>query len=265
MSRERVPILVRIGRVARLVAHLVYGLYLLYRRFPRLDARGRTDTISRWSRDLLGIMGMRVRAVDAPRAWPARCMLVSNHVSWIDVFAILAVAPCVFVAKSEIRGWPLVGRLVTLVGTLYIERGKHRQAQRISRDIAAALERGQMIGLCPEGTTTDGDRLLKFHTALFQPPIDAAAMLQPTAIRYLDTEGERTTAASYVDTHTLVGSVWRIAGEPFLTAELRFGPPIPAIGHDRRSLAARSRREIAGLLGLTPDHTEPEIRIGHPA
>lgn len=253
-----VPIFARLARVARLVLHLFRGLFILYTSFPKFTARQRTQAIRRWSRQLLATLNIRVACVEEPAEWPARCMLVTNHVSWLDVFAILAVAPCVFVAKSEIRRWPLVGRLVTLVGTHYIERGKGRHAHKIGRDIADAIESGTMIGLCPEGTTTDGDRLLKFHTALFQPAIDARAALQPAAIRYVDAHGQRTKAASYVDAHTLVGSVWRIAGEPRMTVELRFGAPLPAEGYNRRDLARDAREAIAALAGITIERSQPD-------
>ena len=203
-STRTVPIHLRLVRIVRLVVHIFRGLYLFHTRFPKYTKRQKVETVRRWARQLLGILHVRATCVDEPDEWPTRCMLITNHVSWMDVFAILSVVPCVFVAKSEIRGWPVVGRLVTLAGTLYIERGKHRHVQRINHEVARALVDGRVVGLCPEGTTTDGDRLLKFHTALFQPAIDAKAMLQPAAIRYLDAHGERTKAASYVGSHSLV-------------------------------------------------------------
>lgn len=185
-------------------------------------------------------------------------MLIANHISWLDIFAILSVAPCVFVAKSEIRAWPLIGRLVTMVGTLYIERGRKSHARRTNESIVAALRAGTIIAFCPEGTTTDGARLLHFHRALFQPAIDAEATLQPVALRYLDAQGTFTRAAAYVDDMSLVASIWSIASEPRMSVELRFTDAVVATGADRRALAEQTHTLVSVALGLHTLDKAPE-------
>lgn len=244
----KTSIATRVSRLARLMFHLYRGLYILLRHFPHQTERRHGKEIRRWSRQLLAILGMRARTINMPLAWPARCMLISNHISWVDVFAILSVRHCVFVAKSEIRDWPFIGRLVAEVGTLFIERAKRSDARRANARIAAALNDGRIIAVCPEGTTNATHQLLRFHTALFQPAIEARATLQPVGLRYFDAAGHPSSAAAYIGDQTLLGSIWAIAGEPRMMIELRFGPTVDATGGDRRGLAEKTRTIVGALL-----------------
>lgn len=264
MARASTPIPGRIARVVRLASLLFTGLYTIAARFPRLDERARDRTIGRWSRDLLRALKVRVHRVNEPEHWPAGAMIIMNHVSWLDIFAILSVVPCVFVAKSEIRGWPLVGRLVAGVGTLFIERGKKSHARHMNERIVEALHRGRIIAVCPEGGTSPGDRLRPFHAALFQPAINAQTTIQPVALRYLDAHGAPTQAAAYVEGVSLLGSIWRIATQPRMTVEVRFAAPIAATGGmHRRELVHATERLIAAELGVPPPHKEP-AKAAHP-
>jgi 1-acyl-sn-glycerol-3-phosphate acyltransferase len=239
------------------VAHVVRGLWLVRTRYAGL-APARQDAVLRgWSRDLLAILQVDVRCHNAPETLPERCLLVSNHVSWLDIFAVYAVTPGIFVAKSEIRDWPVVGRLVRRVGTLFIERGSRRHARRTNERIVAALESGRLVAVCPEGTTTDGRSLRHFHAALLQPAIDAAALVLPVALRFVDDDGVQTDAPIYVGDMSLAESVWRIASMPSMTVELRFAPYLNADGHHRRELTQRVHHVIARELGLEAGPASP--------
>jgi 1-acyl-sn-glycerol-3-phosphate acyltransferase len=261
MLRRATPVPVRIARILRLVAHVARGIWIVRTRYARLSPAGQDDELRRWSRALLAILKVEVRCHNAPQTLPERCLLVSNHVSWLDIFAIYAVLPGLFVAKSEIRDWPVVGGLVRRVGTLFIERGSRRHARRTNERVVAALERGRLVAVCPEGTTTDGRSLRHFHAALLQPAIDARALVLPVALRFLDGDGAQTDAPIYVDDMSLAQSVWRIAATPGMTVELRFGPCVNAEAAHRRELAQRLHGIIAHDLGLPSVHT----RSGTPA
>jgi 1-acyl-sn-glycerol-3-phosphate acyltransferase len=255
MPRRATSISVRLARILRLVAHVARGLWIVRTRYARLSPAAQDAELRRWSRTLLAILKVEVRCHNAPQSLPERCLLVSNHVSWLDIFALYAVTPGLFVAKSEIRDWPVVGALVRRVGTLFIERGSRRQARRTSERVVAALERGRLVAVCPEGTTTDGRALKHFHAALLQPAIDARALVLPVALRFLDPEGAQTDAPIYVDDMSLVQSIWRIAATPAMTVELRFAPYVATEGTHRRELAQRLHGIIAHALGLAPAHT----------
>src|SRR5260221_13208296 len=157
-----------------------------------------------------------------------------------------------FCAKSEIRSWPMVGWLSSLVGTLYIVRGKRSEVRRARQTIAAEIERGTLIAVFPEGITTFGRTLERFHSALFQPAIDAGATLQPVALRYLDAAGRHTDAAGYVGDTSLLETIWTIVSTRHMVVEFNLLAPISVQSQTRRSLAERAEAAIAGALGVPP-------------
>jgi 1-acyl-sn-glycerol-3-phosphate acyltransferase len=253
------PVPLRLLRLARLVLHLLRGLAIAWLRYPGLSEAKQLAQKRRWSQTLLSILAVSVRETDPSRRLPERCMLVLNHISWLDIFVIDARFPATFIAKSEIRGWPVVGWLCTLVGTLYIERGKRSAARHARRMVTRELERGTLIAVFPEGTTTYGRSLERFHAALFQPALDAAATLQPVALRYLDGRGQHTDAAGYVGDTSFLESVWTIVSTRRIVVELNLLEPISAHAQTRRSLADRTETAIAAALGV-PAPGEPQRR-----
>jgi len=259
MAANRTPMLSRLARLAMLIVHLARGLAIAWLRYPKLTDAERHAEKRYWSRKLLSILSVSVREHNVPKRLPERCMLALNHISWIDIFVIDARFPATFIAKSEVRGWPFVGWLSTRVGTLYIERGKRSAARHARETVARELERGSLIAVCPEGTTTFGRTLERFHAALFQPAVDAAATIQPVALRYLDSAGRHTDAAGYVGETSLLESIWTIVSTRHIVAELRFVAPIPFHGHTRRSLAEKSEAAIAAALGVPA----PRARHSH--
>jgi 1-acyl-sn-glycerol-3-phosphate acyltransferase len=258
MTHRPTPLAVRCARIASLVAHIARGLWIVRTRFAALPPQQQDEALRRWARELLAILRVEVRCHNAPETLPERCLLVSNHVSWLDIFAVYAVTPGLFVAKSEIRDWPVVGGLVRRVGTLFIERGSRRHARRTNERVVAALEAGRLVAVCPEGTTTDGRSVKHFHAALLQPAIDARALVLPVTLRFVDANGAQTDAPIYVDDMSLARSVWRIVSMPAMAVELRFAPYVSAADEHRRELAQRVRGIIAHELGLRHSHTRSE-------
>lgn len=235
-----------------MIIHLFRGLTICAWQFPRHGDAWHAQAISRWSRELLAIIGVHVHPIERPDHWPPVCVLVTNHISWIDPFVILAQAPAILVAKSEIRSWPLIGRLVEQVGTLFIERAKKSHARITNERIVATIKRGRVIVFFPEGTTSPGDRLLKFHAALFQPSIDAGATLIPATLRYRDAAGTPTLAPAYINEMSLVDSIWSIVSEPRISVDVLFGQSVDAGAFDRRTLAATLHTQMSAMLGFSP-------------
>jgi 1-acyl-sn-glycerol-3-phosphate acyltransferase len=264
MINSATPIPARLARIVRLVVHVARGLWLVRTRYAALTPARQDAALRGWSRALLAILRVEVRCYNAPASLPERCLLVLNHVSWLDIFAVYAAAPGLFVAKSEIRDWPVVGELVRRVGTLFIERGSRRHARRTNERIVAALENGRLVAVCPEGTTTDGRSLRHFHSALLQPAIEARAEVLPVALRFVDGAGAQTDAPIYVGEMSLVESVWRIASTRSMAVELRFAPCVNAEGHHRRDLTQRVHGVIARELGLAPGHASLGRAAGLP-
>jgi 1-acyl-sn-glycerol-3-phosphate acyltransferase len=250
----------RLVRFARLALHFAQGLLTLAFRFDRYSSEQRISSIQRWSVDFLHIVGV---SVEHTGELPPAGLLVMNHISWLDVIVVNALAPSRFVSKAEVARWPLVGYLVSKSGTLYIERSRKTAARKTNGSIARALADGERVAVFPEGTTTSGESLLHFHAALLQPVITSAGRAYPAALRYLDASGERSLAVSYVGDETLVGSVWQLLGANEVVARIEFGLAEPAAGRHRRELANALHATISQQLQLGNPHMEPGRR-GHP-
>ena len=168
-------------------------------------------------------------------------MLLSNHISWLDILAINSACSSRFVAKQEIRGWLLMGWLAERAGTLFIARGRRREAARVGRDIREALTRGDTVAFFPEGTTTDGARVLAFHGSLLQAALDCGATVQPLTLRYLRGDGSRSVEVAYDGDRTLVDTLRDMSAVRVMHVHLHFLPPVS--GLDRRRVA-RSAEEV---------------------
>jgi len=178
-------------------------------------------------------------------------MVVANHVSWLDIYAINALHPVAFVSKAEVRDWPLIGWLARHTETIFLRRGSRGHARIINDEIAAALGAGGNIAVFPEGTTTDGTHLLHFHAALLQPAIASGHPLQPVAIDYRDPTGaERSQVAEYAGETTMLQSLLRVSAADGLLVRIWVGPSITDGAGHRRELAAAARKIIGERLGL---------------
>jgi len=239
------------ARLLHLGAHLAQGIILGALVYPRRPPERQHAMIQAWSRRLLHILNVELRCYDQPRALPARCLLVANHVSWLDIFAISAVFPATFVAKADVRGWPFIGKLCERTGTIFIERGTARGARHASRAIVQALHRGaRPVVVYPEGTTTLGGELRPFRPALLQAAVDTGAQVRPLALRYVDRQGARTEEPAWVGDATLLDSIFAIVKQPAIALELRFLAALPGAERSRGEIALRAQEVIAQALGL---------------
>ena len=231
----------------RVSGHILRGLAEVVLLFPWLTTSGRNRHVQAWARTLLKRLNVGISVVGTP-PHNGPLMLVSNHTSWLDIVALHAICHCRFVAKADVRKWPVIGRLATGGGTLYVRRESRRDAMRIVHDMAQALRDGDVLAVFPEGTTGNGDVVLPFHANLIQAAISADAPVQAVAIRFVDATSERSShAASYTGDESLVGSIWRTLSAEPLCAVLSFGAVQRADGRDRRTLAEELRSEIVAM------------------
>jgi len=207
--------------------------------------------VRRFSRQLLVILGVRLTVSgEPPRAADAPAMLVANHVSWLDIFAINAAHAMRFVAKSEIRRWPLIGWLCAQGGTLFIERAQRRHTLNINAQIVAGLKAGDTFAVFPEGAITSGDVVLPFHASLLQPALACNARLFPVAVRYTRADGSLCFEADYEGAKTLLDSLRLILTQPVIHVHLQFLPPLACDARHRRDLADDAAAQIAAALNL---------------
>jgi len=227
--------------------HLAAGAAILKAVFPRASAARRRGLVGWWSAKLLRIVGVTTRVEGAP---PEEGLIAANHVSWIDIFAVSSVRPTRFIAKSEIRDWPVAGWVVERAGTIFIRRDRRRDTARINEVIHIALAEGDRVGLFPEGTTTHGDMLLKFHSSLFEPAVANGACVHPCALRYEHADGSLCRAMAYVGELSFMQSMALVIRQKNVRARIAFAAPIETAGRGRREVALAAQAAVATLLGL---------------
>lgn len=240
-------------RLSRTLLHLLQGVLTVALIFPWLSQNLRLSLKRRWSRQLLAMLGVRLRyrnntAALSPAALLPHGLIVANHISFLDIFVLNAVAPAAFVSKDEVRQWPLIGWLSAKTDTLFLSRGSRQAAQKAREALVEQLRRGARVALFPEGTTSDGGEVLPFHSALLQAAIDAGVPVTPVALRYSDEGGARTCAPAYIDDVTLVDCLSNIAQQRTIYAEIYALPSLATVNTERRTLSAHAHRLIAHAL-----------------
>ena len=217
---------------------------------------------SRWSAALLAAVGVELDA-DLSHAVPG-CLLVANHISWIDIYVINAAMPTAFVAKAEIRTWPVLGWLAARNDTIFLRRGSRGHARIINQEVAEVLAAGRYVGVFPEGTTTDGRKLLHFHAALLEPALLAGRPVLPVALSYWEVDGQRSLAPRYDGDISLGQCLLAILRRKKLIARLTTTPLLGEHGENRKQVAALAREAIASAAGLPLTNSPPETPGGLP-
>lgn len=222
-------------RLLCVAIHVLRALALAYTWWPGYDAARRRAFTIAWSARLLKLLGITVKVTGTAR--PGGKLIVANHISWLDIVAINATEPARFVSKAEVGDWPLLGRLVTAAGTLYLVRERRRDAMRVLGVMSKALQSGDTVAVFPEGTTGTGRGVLPFHPNLFQAAIDADVPVQPIVLRYSDPHHAVSPSTAYVGSTTLLQSLWWVVTARGLTVHVEVLPPMRATHADRRALA----------------------------
>lgn len=230
-------------RGAQVIVLLLLGLVMALRVGLTGERLDRARLASTWHRRLLAVLGVELEMHGAPLRGAQ--LTVANHVSWLDIPVLASVVPLRFVAKAEIRHWPLAGWLATAAGSLYLRRGKGGAGPMLER-LTACLRR-EAVALFPEGTTSDGREVLPFHARLFGAAIDARCMVQPVVLRYRAGRVGRD-VAPFIGDDDLFRHVLRVMREPVIRVQLVWCAPIPAARGHRNALAQQSRAAIAEAL-----------------
>ena len=243
-------------RLARVGLHIAQGVATAACVFPFAGNPRRRVHVQRWSIALLDILGVRLHVHGTrPTMADVPLMVVANHISWLDIMAINAVLPVRFVAKSEVRSWPLVGWLCAKVGTLFIERGQRRAAAHVSAQLVRLMREGTPVAVFPEGTTTDGSEVRGFHSSLLQPAVLAGARVWPVALRYVRADGTPCREAAFTGEMSLWESLHLVTAKRRIRAELLFLPALEGRTPHRRELARAARASILQSLSLPAPHS----------
>lgn len=241
----------RVTRAARVVCHLLAGVFAahvvfaLLDRLPHASAEPARRALARWwSRHLCRILRLKVQVAGEIAATPA--LLVANHVSWLDIPCLLATVDAVFVAKQEVAAWPLIGAMAARAGTIFLPRGGRAAASTAADAMTWRLARRRSVVMFPEGTTTDGTSVGPFHARLFQAAIRTQSVVQAIAVRYADDSGP-SRVAPFIGDDDLLNHLWKLLAEKQIAVRLVFCPPQQAL-KDRRSLAGHARRQVGAVL-----------------
>lgn len=244
----------RLWRLGRLLAHVIVGaviahgvLGILTRIGADRDQRRHHSLVRWWNRDLLRILNVRLR-LDGQIATGA-VLYTANHISWLDIPCLRAVVDATFVAKDEMRRWPVIGPMSEQAGTIFHKRGAHNASHETAEHMTWSLARRRSVIVFPEGTTSDGRTVRYFHGRLYQAAVRTHTRVQAVAVSYPHADGVHP-AAPFVDDDNLARHLWTLLAEDRLSVRIAFCPPLPAAGQQRRTLANRTHAQVCQALGL---------------
>jgi 1-acyl-sn-glycerol-3-phosphate acyltransferase len=233
-------------RIRRAVA-LVFILALCIPRYWLARLRGpmtlerRALWLQACVRHVLAGMGITYEEEGRP---PTRGLVVSNHLSYLDILIIGAAMPCFFVAKVEIGGWPFFGKAARTGGTIFVNRSSMASANSVAGQISErlCLPIPVPVLLFPEGTSSDGAQLLRFHSRLIDPATKAGAPITAVGIRYVIEGGVAERELCWFGDQDFLTHLWKVLGVAGFSAQIRFGEP--QIYPDRRVAANQTSAEI---------------------
>jgi 1-acyl-sn-glycerol-3-phosphate acyltransferase len=244
------------------------GLLLLFcllrALFSRLLLRLRgKDTLERraaWNHScakiVMPLLGIRLKITGKP---PERGLLVSNHLSYLEVLIYGAALPCYLVAKAEISRWPLFAPLARAGGTLFVDRSSRASAEAVTEEIRERLKGPVPVLFFPEGTSTDGTQLLRFHSRLYTPAVDAGIPVTAAAVRYVPDDGSPERELCWYGDETFLNHLWKVLGGPNFSAEIEFGEP--RIYSSRREAADATYAEIKAMREQGAPDRSPAIGV----
>lgn len=192
---------------------------------------------------------------------PQTQLWVANHVSWIDILALATERDLVFIAKHEIRTWPLLGSMFKGIGTLFIRRGNRQDSLATARKMRSRLEEGIPLMLFPEATTTDGSEVRRFGSKLFEPAVETLSQIQPIALRYLGQSGR---IAPFIGEDSFFEHLLRVLTLEEIQLVISYGVPVKPQSLTKEQLARHLRHCIIALLNSDlPDRNSELLQNRH--
>jgi lyso-ornithine lipid O-acyltransferase len=221
----------------------IIRFWLLHLRGP-LTLERRALWIQQTARGMLASLGIEYRVEGKP---PTRGLVVCNHLSYLDILVLSAAMPCFFVAKIEIGGWPFFGKAARSGGTIFLDRSSLASAQTVAEQMTERLMLPIPIPvlLFPEGTSTDGNDVLRFHSRLIDPATSLRVPITTAAVRYIVADGTPEIELCWYGDETFVNHLWKVLGVAGFEADLRFGDS--RVYTDRRKAADETRAEIRAM------------------
>lgn len=238
-----------VGKSARIVIQLLHGLV----HFHRLGAPGPNASAGVLKARALKLNRLCVALLDHIQVrhsvrgvLPETGLLVTNHVSFLDIIFLGALKPMLFVSKAEVARWPLVGHIASSAGTLYVERSRRTDVSRVNAALRRALEAEVLVTLFPEGTSSDGSSVLPFQASLLQPAVDVGAQVTPGHLEYTGADKTRADDIAYFGERNLGPCMLALLKRRETFATLRCAPPMDSSA-GRKTLAPALHAEVVRL------------------
>lgn len=239
-------------KIIQLVMHIFYGIgVIIYHTL--IKRRSANDPIfkeafTHWYQQGCAIVGLRIVVEGKPAVGPV--LMVSNHVSWLDILLLASVANPRFLSKAEIRKWPLIGWAGQQIDTLFIKRGERSASEAASAGIAEGLQQGNRILIFPEGTTTEGKVVKRLHARLFGAAINTRSLVQPIVIHYTDDNDTSDTSdrIHFVGEQNLMSNLWLLLGCQNPTAYVYCLPTVDSTGLTRKALSGAIHQSMQEAL-----------------
>ena len=204
-----------------------------------------------WCRRVSPFITLRATIEGTP---PRSGLVISNHLGYLDVITLSSISSCLFIAKKEIRDWPIFGALARNGGTIFVNREKANELRPTLEEVQSALREGIPVVLFAEGTSSGGEGVLPFRSPLLQAAVAAQCTVTACSIDYELSQGSVADEVCYWRDMTLVPHLWNLLSKGTIRARVRFGSPRPA-GSDRKSLAPQLRARVLELRGLKDSST----------
>ena len=222
----------------------LYGSWWITHRFVPNKVYWRQVFFAAWTKSFVRISQMKLEIIGTPPKPPF--FLVTNHLSYTDIAALRAVVPAVFVAKAEVAAWPVAGRICRDMGTIFIDRGNRRDIPRAGDKILARLSDGEGVIVFPEGTSTRGDRVLKFNSSFLEFAAQANLPVHYAAVSYRVPAGElaASTAVCWWEDISFFAHIYRLLKLSEYTCVINFGDE-PVASTDRKALASDLHRLVS--------------------
>ncbi|TPG36816.1 lysophospholipid acyltransferase family protein [Mycolicibacterium hodleri] len=240
------PTVVAVRTAARIVCALA-----LLPAMPLLAAPlpGRSRIQRLYCRLMLRCLGVRITLSGGPIRNLRGVLVVSGHVSWVDIFIIGSVLPGSFVARADLIEWPALGVVARLLKVIPIERASLRRLPDVVRTVAGRLSTGQTVVAFPEGTTWCGVGYGRFRPAMFQGAVDAGRPVQPLRLTYHHRDGQPSTIPAFIGDDSLLASVRRVITARLTVCHVQV-QSLQLPGDDRRDLMARCEAAVRGETAL---------------
>jgi 1-acyl-sn-glycerol-3-phosphate acyltransferase len=243
-----------IGKYVRKQARLIHFFWVLagagvnyffsvWLRGKSASIPARADWMSRQARRILAVLDITVERHGTP---PAAGLLASNHLGYLDILVLGSAQPMIFLSKAEVRNWPIFGVLTACAGTLFIRRDKKSDVARFDDAFAGVVNSGVVLGIFPEGTSTDGHRVQPFHSSLFAAAATAQWPVTPAWIGYEVAEGSVENDVCYWGDMTFFTHFPRVMGLRKIKATVAYGERLEG-GGDRKQIARQLHRQVCAL------------------